>query len=101
VRLEGLGQGLGQFKNPMTLSEIEPATFRLVAWCLNQIRHLASKDIKKTKQIGNNFYEVSVEKLTFKMEVANFNFLNQTVYENWSRADDQVSGNLYALSRTR
>jgi hypothetical protein len=25
-------EGLSQLKNPMTLSEIEPATFRLVAW---------------------------------------------------------------------
>jgi hypothetical protein len=31
VRLEGLGQS----KNPMALSGIEPANFRLVALCLN------------------------------------------------------------------
>jgi hypothetical protein len=35
VRLEELGQ----LKNPMTSSGIEPATFRLVAWCLNQLRY--------------------------------------------------------------
>jgi hypothetical protein len=35
VRLEGLGQ----LKNPMNSSEIEPATFRLVALCLNQLRY--------------------------------------------------------------
>jgi hypothetical protein len=34
VRLEGLGQ----LKNPMT-SGFEPATFRLVAQCLNQLRY--------------------------------------------------------------
>jgi hypothetical protein len=33
VRLEGLGQ----LKNTMTSSGIVPATFRLVAYCLNQL----------------------------------------------------------------
>jgi hypothetical protein len=27
---------LGQLKNPMTSSGIEPATYRLVEWCLSQ-----------------------------------------------------------------
>jgi hypothetical protein len=33
VRLEGLGQ----LKNPVTSSRIEPTTFRLVALCLNPL----------------------------------------------------------------
>jgi hypothetical protein len=33
VRLEGLGQ----LKNSMTSSGIKPATFRLVAYCLNKV----------------------------------------------------------------
>ena len=32
-------EGLCQRKIPVTLLEIEPATFRLVAPCVNQLRH--------------------------------------------------------------
>jgi hypothetical protein len=32
-------EGLGQLKNPMTSSGIEPMTFLLVAQCLNQLRY--------------------------------------------------------------
>ena len=32
-------EGLSHRKNPVTLSRIEPATFPLVAQCLNEVRH--------------------------------------------------------------
>jgi hypothetical protein len=32
-------EGLGQLKNAMISSEIEPETFRIVASCLNQLRY--------------------------------------------------------------
>jgi hypothetical protein len=35
-------QGLGQLKNPIDSSRIEPATFRLVAWSLDQLRYRVS-----------------------------------------------------------
>jgi hypothetical protein len=34
-----IGLGLGQLKNPVISSGIEPATLRLVAFCLNQLRY--------------------------------------------------------------
>jgi hypothetical protein len=32
-------EGLGQLKNPVTSSGIEPETFRLVSWYIDQLRY--------------------------------------------------------------
>ena len=42
-------EGLCQWKNPMTPSGIEPATFWLVAQCLNQLRHRIGANKVKVK----------------------------------------------------
>jgi hypothetical protein len=46
VRLEKLGE----LKNPVTSSGIEPMTFRLVAQCLNQLRYHALRGDRITKK---------------------------------------------------
>jgi hypothetical protein len=38
-------EGLGQLKNPVTSSGIEPMTFQLVAYCLNQLSYCVLPDL--------------------------------------------------------
>jgi hypothetical protein len=40
-------EGLGQFKNLMTSSGIEPVTFQLVAKCMNQLSYHVPPDLRR------------------------------------------------------
>jgi hypothetical protein len=54
-------EGLGQLKNPMTSLGIKPATFKLVAWCLNQLCYHVSRNRLLSQQnlCGLSFYFVN------------------------------------------
>jgi hypothetical protein len=49
-------EGLCKWKIPMTPSGIEAATFRLVAQCLNQLRHFVPQWIKNSLQFRHTPY---------------------------------------------
>ena len=58
-------EGLCQWKIPMTTSGIEPATFWLVAQCLNQLRHHGPRKNLKPSIIYLKSYIISIQCLFF------------------------------------
>jgi len=57
-------EGLCQWKIPVTPSGIEPATFRLLAQCLNQLRHQQRAPKANNWRYKINFYSLNSGCLT-------------------------------------
>jgi hypothetical protein len=63
-------EGLDQLKNPLTSSRIEPATFQLVAHCLNQLRYRVTQVRKKGKINRKQYKEGKEKKITTRIKAA-------------------------------
>jgi hypothetical protein len=68
-RVIELPEGLSQLRIPVAQSRIEPATFQLVGYCLNQLRHRVPP-LKNRKYI----------KVLFKIQGKTFKF-NDNIYQ--------------------
>jgi hypothetical protein len=62
-------EGLGQLKNPMNSSEIELATFRLVAQCLTQLRYRVPNASKLIRQRRTESVERMKKSEVYRLKV--------------------------------
>jgi hypothetical protein len=88
VRLEGLGH----LKTPMTLSTIEPATFQLIAFFLNQLRYRVplfhalvnlSEDLLRLYTLGLTGFQAVLQLLRQNQPVRCGNKIISAPVESW------------------